>query len=107
MMIFKVYQLVLMNCLLPTWISNFSLASRAPKIFKKFEKNKLGNVVESSKKVPVYNSFQSTFAEMEASVEIEDIGITVLVGPSKAAAGRGLFVCLNEDVESVTLPRFY
>lgn len=48
--------------------------------------------------------FFSTFDAMEAGVEIQDIGLTVYVGKSIAAPGRGLFVSINEEGE-VFLPR--
>jgi hypothetical protein len=44
--------------------------------------------------------------EMETGFVVEELGLTVMVGPSRAAPGRGLFVCLadGEGIERVELP---
>lgn len=62
------------------------------------------SIVDPSACPTAYSGPQSSISEMEAGIDIEDIGIKVLVGPSVAATGRGLFVSLGSDVDEVVLP---
>lgn len=42
---------------------------------------------------------------MEAGCSIQELGIDILIGKSVVAPGYGLYICLNEDVDDVSLPR--
>ena len=46
-----------------------------------------------------YEGPVSKFDKMEAGFTIEELGLTLMIGPSISGKGRGLFVALNEDVE--------
>jgi len=52
----------------------------------------------------VYHGPTAEFSDMLSGCEIQDLGITMMVGPSKVASGNGLYVAINENVESVTVP---
>ena len=54
---------------------------------------------------PAYLGPKSHFEDMLSGCSIEDLGLQVMVGPSKICDGLGLFVALGEDVESALLLR--
>ena len=54
--------------------------------------------------VDVYHGPSSDFSDMLSGCEIQELGLTMMVGPSKAARGMGLYVAINENVESVAVP---
>ena len=67
-----------------------------------FENNDLGNL-------PVYDGPLSTVTAMQAGCSIENIGLTIFIGPSETMkmegmSGCGLYLALNEDVSDVSLP---
>ena len=51
-----------------------------------------------------YNGPKVPMEYMEAGIYVEDICLNVMVGPSIAAEGRGLFISLGDDGKEVTLP---
>ena len=59
--------------------------------------------------LPVYDGPLSTVTAMQAGCSVENIGLTVFIGPSETMtkegmSGCGLYLALNEDVSDVTLP---
>ena len=73
---------------------------------------RLGNAIIENLDVldiPVYNGPISTAAAMQAGCSVENIGLTIFIGPSKTMAqegisGCGLYLALNEDTLDVSLP---
>ena len=59
--------------------------------------------------IPVYNGPTSSLDEMIGGCSVENIGLTVLIGPSvtmkmSGLSGSGLYLALNEDTTDVSLP---
>jgi len=55
--------------------------------------------------IPVYSGPINIWENMEAGIDISDLNLQVLVGPSAVCDGRGLYIALGDDVEEVTIPR--
>lgn len=47
----------------------------------------------------------STFSIMEGGFSTAELGLTVMAGPSTVCDGLGLFISLDEDTESVVVPK--
>ena len=53
----------------------------------------------------IYEGPVSSIDDMIAGTEVEELGLTLMVGPSKAAIGLGLFVAISDDLENVEVPK--
>eukprot|EP01041_Mallomonas_annulata_P009675 gene9675-20118_t len=59
---------------------------------------------ESTENVEGYSGPILDYEYMDAGCSINELGLEIMVGPSLVASGQGLYIRLNPDVDSVTLP---
>lgn len=49
-------------------------------------------------------SYKSNFEDMIAGIDIDELGLLVMVGPSLVCDGFGIFMACSDDIDTVTLP---
>jgi hypothetical protein len=64
----------------------------------------LAHLSDSGAPPEIYHGPTSQFDDMLSRCELEDLGLTMMVGPSKAGRGMGLYLAVDDNIGTVSLP---
>lgn len=80
------------------------LNRRQAKTESSLEMDDIIQVKQRHSKITAYSGPEADLKDMIASFNSKITGLQVMIGPSMVGAGKGLFLCISDEVDEVLLP---